>query len=376
MAGLQNMRQGIQALKDGNIGEGARLLRIALLDTKLSGSMRATTYIWLAETDPNPAFKIQCYNEALAADPGNVHAKQRLDQALTDNLPPVSIHPTQVTTPPPTPPQPQYIPQPEPTPTVQPQRATALFYRTVAVLDGPNGKGTGFFISTDGIFATSRLIISGKENVTVSLDSTRQMIGRVIRSYPELDLAFVQIDLTISHLLPFTSMPSVPENMELTAVVHESDLLRGRVRATKREIKSQWFPTTIRQLGDVGGNPVFDEQNYVVGMLTRNASRSSPDVFGLHIHTILRQLEDYRRDMQQPQRSYCPNCGYISRAESLGAFYCEGCGSVLSKARGLNRFNVPQAALLYGENQQRPCRHCSSRVGFYNGRCLRCGGDV
>jgi hypothetical protein len=371
MASIRNMQQGIQAIQEGNLGEGARLIRIALLDTTLTGTMRATGYIWLAETDTNPAFKIQCYNDALAADPGNVHAKQRLDNALSMNLPSLQ-------TPQPTAPSPPVSPAPTPlVPTSQEQRQTGLFYRSVGILDGPNGKGTGFFVSKEGIVATSRLVVSGKENVTVSLDANRQMIGKVIRSYPQYDLAFIQLDLTISHLLPFSTMTTVPENMELTAVVHDADLLRGRCRPTKRDVKPQWFPTTIRQLADVGGNPVFDERNYVVGMLTRNASRTSADVFGLHIYVILQQLEEYRHDLQiDPQRAYCPNCGYLSRAENFGAFYCEICGSILPKARGQNRFPVPHAGTLYAENLQRPCRHCGSRVGFYNGRCLRCGNEA
>jgi hypothetical protein len=375
MAGIRNMQQGIQAIQEGNPGEGARLLRIALLDASLVGPMRATAYLWLAETDANPAFKIQCYNEALAADPGNVNARQRLDQTLNSSLPALSTQPVIAQ-----PTQPMNAPLP---PTPEPQipastpRQTALFYRTVGILDGPNGRGTGFFLTTEGLVATSRHIISGKENVTVSLDAARQMIGRVVRSYPELDLAFVQLDLTISHLLPFTTMTIVPENTELVAVAHENTLIRGRCRATIRELKPQWFPTTIRQLVDAGGNPVFDEHNYVVGMLTGNASRTSADVFGLHISVIRRQLDEYRRDMQHdPKRSYCPGCGSISRAEHFGAFYCEVCGSVLPKARGLNRFQVPQAAILYGENDRSPCPHCGSRVGTYNGRCLRCGRDT
>jgi hypothetical protein len=165
--------------------------------------------------------------------------------------------------------------------------------------------------------------------------------------------------------------------MELTAVVHNGEMLRGRCRPTKREIKPHWFPTTFRQTGDGGGSPIYDEHNYVVGMLTRNASRSSSDVFGLHITAIRRQLEEYRREIQvDPQRTYCPACGYVSRAANFGAFYCELCGSTLPRARGMNRFPVPQAGALYGENLQRPCRHCTSGVGYYNGRCLRCGGDM
>lgn len=411
MAGLRNMQQGIDAIQHGNLPEGARLLKIALLDATLSGAMRATIYIWLAETDPNPTYKIQCYHDALNADPGNNHAQTRLDHLLNSGniMPPTPSLTSNPQTPPPAAPvapaagipaagyadaypaaspapaaypagYPAASPAPYPaaaSPTATPPPSTAMYFRTVSIIDGPNGPGTGFFVTLDGMIATSRLVVSGMENVVISLDATRQLVGKVVRAYPEYDLAFIKVALTLSHNLPFTGMPTLPDNMEITAVAHDGQLLRGRIRATKRDMKPHWFPTTIRQLADTGGNPVFDEHNYLVGMLTRNTSRASADVFGLHINAIRRQLEDYQREIQlDPHRAYCPNCGYISRAENFGAFYCEVCGSVLPKARGLQRFLVPQAATLYGENLQRPCRHCDSRVGYYNGRCLRCGNDV
>lgn len=378
MAGLRNMQQGIEAIQQGNPGEGARMLRIALQDATLVGSTRATAYIWLAETDMNPAFKVQCYNEALAADPGNIHARQRLDFVLANSLPPaVSTGTIPITQPAPQP----GIAQPvasTPIPAAEPvPRQTAMFYRTVGIVDGPNGPGTGFFITQDGMIATTRLVVSGMENVIITLEPGRQIVGKVVRSYPEYDLAFIQVELNLMQILPFSTIATLPDNMEITAVANNGQMLRGRCRPTKRDFKPHWFPTTIRQLADVGGNPVFDDRNYVVGMLTRNASRSSADVFGLHIGVIKRQLDDYKRELQlDPNRTYCPGCGYVSRSRNLGAFYCEMCGSVLPEARGVSRYHVAQAATLYGENLQRPCRHCNARVGFYNGRCLRCGQDM
>jgi S1-C subfamily serine protease len=388
------MEQGIQAVKEGNLGEGARLLRIALADANLNPAMRATIHIWLAETQPENAFKINCYQDALAAEPTNVHAQQRLTALLTADLPPINnpafSSVTMPSNPTPTVPQVQPVPltsalpyaphSPATATSTSEQRAVpreiAVFYRTVGIIDGKHGAGTGFFITQDGVIATTRLVVSGLENVTIALESGRQLIGKVMRSYADVDLAFIQVELNLTHLLPFTSMAAMPDNLELTAVVHNGGMLWGRVRPTRRDIKPHWIPTTIRQLSDVGGNPVHDDRNNVVGMLTRNASRSSEDVFALHIHTIQRLYEEHKRDMQlDPHRTYCPNCGYISRAPNFHAFYCEACGSVLPPARALQRLPLPNTATLYGENLQRPCRHCTTRVGYYNGRCLRCGGD-
>jgi hypothetical protein len=399
MAGIRTMQQGIQAIQDGNPAEGARLLRISLLDTTLAPSMRAVVYLWMAETDANPAFKMQCYNEALAADPNNAQARQRLE-ALTPNAASSpgnpSATPSIVVTPltaptgsasptlaPPPPPSPAVLspasadslPAPLITPANNvPQNAT--FYQTVGIIDGPNGAGTGFFVSQDGIIATTRQVIGGLENVTINLDGNRQAIGRVIRSHSDIDLSLVRIELNLTHILPMTNAARIPDNSEIVAKPHQGSLIRGRVRGTTRDLKPHWIPTTIRELPDIGGEPVFDERNNLIGMLTRNASRTSTDVYALHIHTIMARLAEYQQALQvDPQRTYCPNCGYISRAANFNAFYCEQCGAVLPTSQGVNRYPLPQMAALYAENLQRPCRTCSSRVGYYDGQCLRCGSD-
>ncbi|NWG18157.1 MAG: hypothetical protein HXY41_16155, partial [Chloroflexi bacterium] len=51
--------------------EGARLLRIALRDTSVTGGIRAVACLWLAETVSDPQSKRAYYDEALAADPDN-----------------------------------------------------------------------------------------------------------------------------------------------------------------------------------------------------------------------------------------------------------------------------------------------------------------
>jgi hypothetical protein len=385
------------------VPEGARLLRIALLDTSLAPSMRAVVYIWMAETDPTPAFKMQCYNEALAADPNNAQARQRLEALMSTTLPPTSSPAapaaapivTPLTTPasaaaptvmsPPPPPAPaQTVLSTPATPAYTapliaqaanvPQNAT--FYQTVGIVDGPNGAGTGFFVTQDGILATTRQVIGGLENVTINLEGSRQTIGRVLRSHGDIDLAFVRVELNLAHLLPMTNVSRIPDNAEIVSKPHQGNLIRGRVRGTTRDLKPHWIPTNIRELPDIGGEPVFDDRNNLIGMLTRNASRTSTDVYALHIHTIMARLAEYQQALQiDPQRTYCSNCGYISRAANFNAFYCEQCGAVLPTAQNINRYPLPQMAALYGENLQRPCRVCSSRVGYYNGLCLRCGSD-
>jgi predicted amidophosphoribosyltransferase len=102
-------------------------------------------------------------------------------------------------------------------------------------------------------------------------------------------------------------------------------------------------------------------------------------VYGLHVAAIYRAIDHYAAEVREGgQRVYCPGCGYLSRAASVGGFYCEVCGSTLSTARQTARFPLPmpQVQALYGENIHRPCPNCQARIGYYNGHCLRCGYEL
>lgn len=405
---FRSMEQGISAVQAGNLEEGARLLRIALKDTALTGQLRAVALMWLAETSPDPQHKLTCYKEALAADPGNQDVNQRMALLLSTQLPkehapapqsaPQSAPQAQAAPPPPAsnPPPPATIPgmppsQPQPqqpaayTPMAaqQPQQppgtqySGGAFFRTVGVVGGPNGTGTAFFVAHTGLLATSRYVVGGVEQLTIALDTGRSVPGRVVRAYPELDLAFVQVDIQVSNLLPVAPQFYLPDDARLTAVAHNGKVMSGQRRATKRELAAHWIPTTINRLEDAGGDPLFDERNYLVGMLTHNLSRSSGYFYGLQITSILKALEAYSQEMAQDnQRAYCPCCGYASRAPGVRLFYCEVCGGTLPYAQQVTRFPVPQAANFYGDNTQRECPHCGSRIGYYNGACLRCGGEI
>jgi hypothetical protein len=147
---------------------------------------------------------------------------------------------------------------------------------------------------------------------------------------------------------------------------------RSQQRPTKRALASQWIPTTFTNLADTGGDPIFDERNYLVGMMTRNTGRRSAYLYGIHIGAIRRCLETFLLETQMEHRVYCPCCGGHSRAGGVGFFYCEGCGSVLPQAQHLPRYPIPQSEVYYSVGGAQ-CTRCGARVGFYKGRCLCCG---
>lgn len=250
--------------------------------------------------------------------------------------------------------------------------------RSVGISGGPNGEGTGILITQDGIIATTRHVAGGEENVKVLLANGHRLPGQVIRSFPEFDLSFIKVNASVPQVLTASNNPMIADNTPIVAIAHNGQGQRSQKRATKQQIPMHWIPTLIEELPDAGGDPIFDDQNHLIGMLTRNASRASGFVMGLHITKIYQMLEFYRQEVQQQpdNRVYCRHCGTSSRAAAFGGFYCEVCGAVLPYAQNIQRFPQPKTVALYGENMHRQCPNCSSQVGYYDSKCLRCGYDI
>lgn len=407
---FQNMDQGIKAIQAGNHEEGARLLRIALKDPQLTGKLRAVALVWLAETNPDRSFKIECYNNALTADPQNEDVRQRLALLLSpppsqpnyaqsatfptyppiaggDSRPTAPLNPIATEYAPPRLPtdtQPMQAisnpfeppPQPYDSRPLVPQQAytTPGFYRTVGVYGGPNGPGSGFFVTRDGLIATTRYVTGGIENVTIELVPGQHLPGRTVRAFPHSDLAFIRVNFVVSQLMTVTNIPHVPDNIPLTIVPHNGNTKRIMRRATRHQTPPHWFPTDLTTSPDAGGAPIFDDRSYLVGMMTKNASRTTGYLYALHISAIYQYVQQYIQETRiAPNRIYCPCCGYVSRAADYSAYYCENCGAILPYAEQLPRRPQDHTNALYGENMHSPCPNCQARVGYYNSKCLRCG---
>ncbi|MFQ3567461.1 MAG: serine protease [Aggregatilineales bacterium] len=360
---FRSLELGISALQAGSTVEGARLIRIALKSGQLSAESCAIGWLWLAEYEPDPAKKRAYYEAAIAADPNNLEARQRL--ALLESNARIAAPPAVTTEAP--------AAAPPPTSAVaSASSAVNVADHVASIIGGPNGPGTGVFISADGLIATTRFVAGSNERLTIELHTGQQLNGRVLRSYPEVDLAFIQIDFQLNGLLPITPLPRVPDDSTLIALSYSGEMQQGAQRVTQRALAPHWIPTTFTRLYDAGGALLFDDRNYLVGIMTRNTARTSAYFFGLHILMIHRLRDAYLAEAQTMRGVYCPACGSYSRAGGAGFFFCETCGAVVPNARHLQRYPTPQAEAYYDVGRAR-CARCGATAGFHAGRCLRCG---
>ena len=325
--------------------------------------MRAIAYLWLAETQTDPQQKRASYGEALAADPNNVEARQRLASLLTAQLPAVAHDrrsaPRRRSRSPPSSPQ--------------PQAGVNIADHVAHIIGGPNGPGTAFFVAQEGILATTRHVVGGLQQVTVELHIGRQLPGIVVRAYTDLDLTLIHVDHNPGSLLPITPMPRVADETPLTIVTYNGEIIKTTQRPTNRVMAAHWIPTTATKLLDAGGNPIFDDKNYLVGMMTKNTSRTSAHMFGVHIsrdpaHGRYLSARSARRKprllpglrQQQPRRR--------SGLLLLRAVWQRHA----ARAQTMQRYPIPQAEAYYETGRIR-CIVCGSTAGIYNSVCLRCG---
>jgi|GEM_PF-2472635 len=248
--------------------------------------------------------------------------------------------------------------------------------RTVGIQGGPNGAGTGFFVTKNGLIATTRYITGGERQLGIQLLDGRQITGNIVRSFPSVDLTLIQTNVQVTNLLGVSQSPSVPDNMPIVAVTHAGVGIRSAKRNNMTNIETYWFPTLINEMKDAGGNPIFDGNNMLVGMLSNNANRSNGYKYGLHIHKIYKCADQYIHEKSQflgENTIYCNACGTISRAPSSGGYFCETCFHTHPYAVDIKRYPQVNLASLYGENNLQPCSNCSSQAGFYDRACLRCG---
>jgi hypothetical protein len=412
---IQNIQHGIDAMRAGQTVDGERFLLIGLNSPDVTGAWRAAACLWLADfyTDHR---KGQYLAEAQQADPQNPEVIRKVQDYYNRTPPPGSTPPgnyfppsqagwTVPSTPAaaaPTQPQPPWaaaVQQIAPIPVQQPPNNAPFGvnfnanpmgaipqpprpappegprgYHACAIIGGPNGPGSAFFIAREGLLATSRFVVGGMETVMIELPETRQQLtGRVVRSFPQFDLAFIYVEMQVAELMPMTPLPSVPDNTPLIVMSWNGTVVRTIRRPVRHTLGVQWFPTDISTPPDAGGCPVMDDRQYLVGMLTRNTGIVNTDhCYGLHMSTIRQCLETFRQEAAS-QRVYCPHCGSYVQAPLGGGHYCEVCGAVSPRSEGLVRVPNSQTARYYMEYNPRACIHCNAHVGFYNGTCLRCG---
>lgn len=356
MSAQDKLRQAIELMQDGEVAAAVDMLNRLIAGDELDDKGRAAACVWLAEARVDRAFKIRWLEQALEHDPDNRQIRQGLQQLLA------------------APPQPSQLPA-----LGQARRQAELdeLPAVIGIMGGMNGPASGVFVESNGTVATTSYAIGAAEQVTVTLDAERHVAGAVVRRFPHQDLALIET-LLRSGSKPSVAPPAmIGEDMSFIALGYGGVKLRGALGQLSRSGARHWLRTTIApvQFSDAGGNPLYDENGQLLGLLTRNVDGAGHALALKISHVITMAEKEAQERKLMLDSGYCPHCGARTRARLYGGAHCETCGAALSGDPAAP-LQADRLAALNGENARRPCPHCGARVGDYAGRCLRCGQAV
>lgn len=145
---------------------------------------------------------------------------------------------------------------------------------SVVFISTPDGLGSGFVVSSDGVVVTNRHVIGEWPggHITVQLQDGRRC--RVVRvkhldSYTELDLAILYCDMPqgVPALSIGTSTPDV--GADVVAIGHPSDLRWVITKGIVSRIHdADYLQIDAAVNGGNSGGPLIDETGRVVGVIT------------------------------------------------------------------------------------------------------------
>lgn len=300
-------------IREGRQDYARRNLWALIRQNGVSAAYRADAFVALAQTYFTQAEKRACYGEALLHAPGHPEAVRGLGQLAM----------------PPAPAAKPGIKPPPPPPSNRPELVE--FFPVVGVIVRPDHIGSGFFVSADGLLATTRHVVEACEKVTVELAPQRQVVGEVVWSSPALDLALVKTPYNVQSLLALNPAASVMPGQPLSIHTYQQEVLYAQLRQSGRVLPPEWFPTDLSAVWDAGGGPILNRDNAVVGMLTRNCSRTTPHVYALGLRAILEAVKLYQTQATDGlQRRYCPSCGQRGWKDAAEVA-CPLCGSAFSE---------------------------------------------
>lgn len=148
------------------------------------------------------------------------------------------------------------------------------YKEAVVVLETETSKGTGFSITERGDILTNYHVIEGEERVAVAFPKLGLFNGHVKETYPEVDLAVVEINEENMPHLPLASSFNLDETskqiyfignpLNFNGVANEGEVIHWTY------VRSKGDPVVMLDAPVYRGNsgsPVFDQAGEVIGVI-------------------------------------------------------------------------------------------------------------
>jgi serine protease Do len=208
---------------------------------------------------------------------------------------------------------------------------------SVVELFGTELRGTGFFITDDGLIATNRHVAEGSASLFVVTSTGARLLGRVIYSDPHLDLALVKVDGSGFQHLSLAELTAVHPGATVLAVGYPGGGMPGTV--TKGIVSAvgkiehhdgTWIQTDVALNPGNSGGPLLDSEGDVVGITTMKLVETPLSAPSEDDSAAIATMRRARTQPNLPARDGASGATKTERAETPRGVQLEGMNFALS----------------------------------------------
>lgn len=162
--------------------------------------------------------------------------------------------------------------------------------KAVVVVLTDDSKGTGFSVSSEGKIITNNHVVEGNKNVTVGFPEAGCFKAEVIQTFPEIDLAVLQIpdEAGLPYLDLADSMSAKKDDhitfignpLRFTSIANEGMLIEP-YQLVDWEVPVMMIKAPVYRGNS--GSPVFNENGLVIGVVFATLNHEEHGKVGLFI---------------------------------------------------------------------------------------------
>ncbi|HEX9925007.1 MAG TPA: trypsin-like peptidase domain-containing protein, partial [Anaerolineae bacterium] len=231
-------------------------------------------------------------------------------------------------------------------------------------------------LDSNGVVATNHHVVGVSKKVTVMLNDGSEHMGELIRSYRDIDLAFLQVLSNPAKFANLADDATLKVGQTIFAIGHpmglQNTITKGIISALGRAINGSKYIQTDASInpGNSGG-PLFNERAQVIGINTMVMRDMRGLGFAIPVKSVAERYEEIRHNLSTLfSQEYCGICGKNSSDYN----YCKHCGVELNAGhRPGQQQPVKRTEMIELGVPTRPCKICNAAVPLQNKYCMTCG---
>ena len=252
----------------------------------------------------------------------------------------------------------------------------------------PDSSGSGVLFGSGDIIATNKHVIENQKKVVIGTKRQQHTLGKVLRSYPDIDLAFVQIELSKAteattrqiRQKKKSRVHSKPIRVgeHVFAIGHplglEYTFTQGIVSAVRRLIDEQEYLQIDASInpGNSGGG-LFNKYGELIGINTMGYANTQGLNFAIPTGIVQQKYDEMLTELRSGALNYCAVCGFTSKDSK----YCENCGSLLDSEQSIDELDAIISACNNNSSKEiLRCNSCGTEACDTDKYCTSCGSEI